>query len=136
MAEDERKKLKHPIQPIADDGQGVLRFKDNPIVRRLLDEGPFDMNQLAMWAHNDPSITADDERQFAQLIGYSLSGFGSLSYCDDETYEAAARMAQEDKSELEARVEYLEELVRMLRRELREPVAALFGVHPDDLMEE
>lgn len=134
--EDERKKMKHPIQPVADDGQGVLRFKDNPIVRRLLDEGPFDMNQLAVWRHNDPNITADDERQFAQLIGYSLSGFGSLSYCDDETYAAADKMARTGKSELEARVEYLEELVGMLRRELREPVASLFGVHPDDLLEE
>jgi len=34
----------------------------------------------------------EDREQFAQLIGYSLSGFGELDYVSDETYEVAERM--------------------------------------------
>lgn len=129
---DERKMRRHPIQPMADDGTGVLRFKQNPIVRRLLDDGPFDLNHIAQW----PNVSDEDRRQFAQLLGYSLSGFGELWYSDEETYEAADRMAREGKSELEARVEYLEELVHSLKVQLRKPVALLYGRHPSDLMEE
>jgi len=29
-------------------------------------------------------FTADDRRQFAQLIGYSLRGYSELSYVDDD----------------------------------------------------
>jgi hypothetical protein len=32
----------------------------------------------------------EDREQFAQLIGYSLGGFGDLSYASDEVYNAAA----------------------------------------------
>lgn len=129
---DERETKRHPIQPVADDGTGVLRFKKNPIVQKLLDDGPFDLNHVAQWL----DVTHDDRRQFAQLIGYSLCGFGELWYCDEETYEAAERMARKGKSELEARVEYLEELIHSLKIQLREPVALLYGRHPDDLMED
>ncbi len=36
----------------------------------------------------------EDREQFAQLIGYSLNGFGELSYVSEETYEAAERSAE------------------------------------------
>jgi hypothetical protein len=84
------KPVTHPIQPLIRDEQGVLRFKRNAIVRYLLDCGPFDMNHLAMM-----DFTDKDREQFAQLIGYSLSGFGELSYVSDETYEKAANSAIE-----------------------------------------
>lgn len=70
--------MRHPMQPIGDDGTGVIRFKGNAIVRYLLDEGPFDMNHLArqgargLWPDGDYA-------QFTQLIGYSVSGWGELS---------------------------------------------------------
>ncbi|HEY9661654.1 MAG TPA: hypothetical protein V6C65_24625, partial [Allocoleopsis sp.] len=40
--------------------------------------------------------------QFAQLIGYSLSGFGDLSYVSDETYAAASSMANIDEKLINA----------------------------------
>lgn len=76
--------VKHPLQPLVNKS-GVIRFKTNYIVRYLLDAGPFDMNKLALLPFSD-----EDREQFAQLIGYSLSGFSELSYVSDETYERAA----------------------------------------------
>lgn len=61
-----------------------MRFKANAIVRHLLDNGGIDLNAIAML-----SFSQEDREQFAQLIGYSLSGFGELSYVSDETYNAA-----------------------------------------------
>ena len=81
-----------PIQPIVDH-----RFVENKIVSRLLDEGGIDMNDIACW-----DIPQQDRIQFAQLIGYSVSGFGSLSYVDDETYDAAEQIAENGCSEDEA----------------------------------
>lgn len=71
---------RHPMQPLVEDEQGTLRFKKNKIVRFLLDAGPFDLGQLALMPFDD-----EDREQFAQLIGYSLSGFGGLDYVSDET---------------------------------------------------
>jgi hypothetical protein len=79
-------KAKHPIQPLIKDEHGVVRFKKNSIVRTLLDAGPFDMNKLSVMDFSD-----EDRMQFAQLIGYSLSGFSELSYVDDKTYELAEK---------------------------------------------
>ncbi|ELY4307208.1 hypothetical protein SMZ19_003863 [Cronobacter sakazakii] len=41
---------------------------------------------------------AEDRMQLAQLIGYSLSGYGSLSYVSDESYARAASMAAPTKN--------------------------------------
>lgn len=82
---------KHPIQPLVKDKHGTTRFKANAIVRHLLDTGSCDMNQIALLPFSD-----EDREQFAQLIGYSLCGFGDLSYVSDETYEKAADQLKED----------------------------------------
>ncbi len=74
----------HPIQPLLHDERGVLRFKENAIVRYLLDAGGIDMNKLAILP-----FKREDREQFAQLIGYSVSGFSDLSYVSDKTYERA-----------------------------------------------
>ncbi|MBC8009196.1 MAG: hypothetical protein H7067_03770 [Burkholderiales bacterium] len=63
------------LQPIALDADGVARFKKNAIVNFLHEKGGFDMNALARMEFSD-----DDRMQFAQLIGYSTSGFGELGY--------------------------------------------------------
>lgn len=60
---------KHPIQPLEDDGKGVIRFKANAIVTFLLNEGGFDMNDLAV-----KDFSREDGEQFAQLIGYHYGG--------------------------------------------------------------
>ncbi|EFH6445939.1 hypothetical protein GN264_17270 [Escherichia coli] len=80
-----------PIQPLVIDGHGTLRFKENPIVRRLLDystEHGYGLNEMAL-----EQFDAEDRMQLAQLIGYSLSGYGDLSYVTDESYARAAMFA-------------------------------------------
>jgi hypothetical protein len=119
---------KHPIQPLEKDPDGVLRFKRNAIVRFLLDNGPSDMNKLAIMP-----FSAEDRQQFAQLIGYSLSGYSELSYVSDDAYKAAEEMSRTGKSEKDARIKALERTLSSIRKGLRKPVSELFGVHPDDL---
>lgn len=124
--------MKNPIQPLAKDAKGVLRFKENAIVRHLLDTHPAcDMNRLACM-----DFTDDDRQQFAQLIGYSLGGYSELqSYVDDEAYSTAAHMA-DGLDERDARIAALEQKLAELRAAadlLRDPVARLLEMHPDDL---
>lgn len=63
------------MQPIVRDPAGVYRFKENKIVRFILDAGPFDLNKIAVMP-----FSQNDREQFTQLIGYSVSGAGDLSY--------------------------------------------------------
>lgn len=80
-----------PMQPLVIDAHGTLRFKENPIVGKLLDyaaEHGYGLNEIAREGFN-----AEDQMQLAQLIGYSLSGYGTLSYVTDESYERAAASA-------------------------------------------
>ena len=118
---------KHPIQPLALDENGVMRFKENKIVRFLLDAGQFDMNQLAMMEFSN-----DDREQFAQLIGYSLSGFSELSYVSDETYEAADLLSQGETCEKDARINSLEQIISETRAGVAKAASALFKIHEDD----
>ncbi len=120
--------MRHPIQPVAPDSHGRPRFKQNAIVRYLLDAGPFDMNDLAMKRFSD-----EDLEQFAQLIGYSLDGFGSLSYVSDETYHAAKRMA-EGRDEKDALIEMYGASLAEIRRGLKIAATEAFRVHPDELV--
>lgn len=75
----------HPVQPLVMERDGIVRFKQNKMVRYLLDAGPFDLNQLAIMPFSN-----EDREQFSMLTGYSLSGFSTLSYVTDKTYDAAA----------------------------------------------
>lgn len=97
---------KHPIQPLYKDEHGVIRFKPNKIVQWLLDAGPHDLNDIARMNFDN-----DDRIQFAQLIGYSLSGAGDLSYFDDETYNAARCMYYDNKDEKDIRINYLQDKI-------------------------
>jgi len=120
--------MKHPIQPLALDEHGVLRFKSNAIVRYLLDNGGIDMNDLAR-----QGFSQEDSEQFAQLIGYSLSGFGDLSYVSDATYDAADNMHEKGLTESDARIVYFEETLEEVQEGVKKAAAALFRIHPDDL---
>lgn len=87
---------KLPIQPLVIDAHGTLRFKENPIVRVLLDyatEHGYGLNEIAL-----EEFDAEDQMQLAQLIGYSLSGYGTLSYVTDESYERAAAAAPQQEA--------------------------------------
>jgi hypothetical protein len=66
---------------------GVARFKGNQIVQLLLDGGIYNMNNLALLNFSD-----EDREQFAQLIGYSVSGFGELSYASKQAVDAADKV--------------------------------------------
>lgn len=73
----------HPTQPIAKDASGVFRFKANAIVQYILDHSNIDLNQIAM----HPEFSKEDRQQLAQLIGYSVSGYGELSYVDEAAWD-------------------------------------------------
>jgi len=72
-----------PMQPIVRI-DGVARFKENQIVRWLLDRGDENMNTIACMNFSD-----EDRTQFAQLIGYSVSGAGDLDYFDRDVLAKA-----------------------------------------------
>ena len=75
-------KRKHPMQPVVWD-KDIIRFKKNAIVSYLLDlctiKGIADMNSLALIPFEQ-----EDREQFAQLIGYSVSGAGDLGYVSEK----------------------------------------------------
>jgi hypothetical protein len=84
------KAAKHPMQPVYEDEHGTLRFKPNAIVRFLLDDGPNNLNRLALLPFSN-----EDREQLAQLIGYSVSGYSDLSYVSDESAEEAIKLCNE-----------------------------------------
>ena len=79
---------KQPMQPIVWVGD-VIRFQENKLVTYLLDHGGLTMNDLAMV----PDVSRADREQFAQLIGYSVSGFGELGYVRKKTLRKADERA-------------------------------------------
>jgi len=78
-----------PAQPLTIDVNGHIRFRENAIVAFLLENGPNDMNSISQG-----DFSPEDREHFAQLIGYSLSGFGDLSYVSEETYGVAAKASE------------------------------------------
>jgi hypothetical protein len=112
----------HPIQPLMVGSDGCLRFKHNEIVRHLLDNGPFNMNDLAMM-----NFSQEDREQFAQLIGYSHSGSGDLSYVRDEVWYAAETVYSTGCDQKDARIEALQNQVADLNGKLERVRAVLDG---------
>lgn len=83
---------KYPMQPIMNG-----RFESNPIVDWLCTEVS-SMNDIAHYcAEND--IAYKYQEQLAQLVGYSVGGYGSLSYVSDESYERAENQMNIDNLE-------------------------------------
>lgn len=123
--------MKHPLQPVIIDPKGVQRFQKNAIVDFLLKFGRNNgtgLNELAIM-----DFSREDWIQFYQLIGHSVSGFTELSCVDDDTCRAIDIMIEQGKDEKSARIEALETELQELRKALVEPMARLFGIHPDDL---
>ena len=72
--------MKHPIQPVVLVGESdgkIARFQPNKIVQYLFKTGRLNLNEIACLGFDD-----DDHMQIAMLLGYSVSGFGDLSYAD------------------------------------------------------
>jgi len=122
---------RNPIQPLSLDEHGVMRFKENKIVSYLLNTHPnCGMNELAMMDFSD-----NDREQFAQLIGYSLSGFSELRYVSDETYDAASAMSKDEElKEKDARIKALQDQVDLVIKGVK-VFASVLGKHPDDIGE-
>ena len=92
--------LKHPLQPILKASDGVIRFKPNKLVRLLLNQLPGGLNRLQELAHG--LVEDEDWEQLAMLIGYSVSGWGDLSYVDKKRVREADKIAEklmEDREE-------------------------------------
>ena len=81
--------MKQPMQPLVRDKNGVIRFQKNAIIDWLFETGRLDLNQLATM-----KFSKDDHMQIAQLLGYSVSGFGDLSYVDEHTLRVADNRAR------------------------------------------
>ena len=119
---------RNSIQPTVKDSNDVIRFKENKIVRYLLDSHPeVDLNKLAVG-----DFSQDDRQHFAQLIGYSVSSWGTLSYVNDDNY-AAVHAMMEGQTETEARISTLQNNLDQIREAFRVPFAKVYGIHPDDL---
>lgn len=117
--------MRHPMQPIQKDKHGRYRFKENKIISFLANGKLNDISGM--------DFTDEDREQLAQLIGYSLSGFAELSYVSDETYETAAKMAEDGTTEVEARIKYLEDTLKAVKEGMKKVVTTLFKIHPEDL---
>ena len=120
---------KHPVQPLEKDIDGVLRYKRNAAVRFLLNEFLPGLNKLNEMCSNG-NISREDYDQLMQLIGYSHDGCTMLP---DDIYNVAEIMYKTGLSEKDARITYLETELKQLKDTIREPMARLFGVHPNDL---
>lgn len=93
VSEGSKMKKLHPTQDIILDSNNTPRFRKNAIVNSMLEMGKlagiFNLNTLALQQYSD-----EDRMQLAQLIGYSISGYGDLSYVSDESYSEAEKMAE------------------------------------------
>ena len=88
---------RHPMQKIVKTDSGVVRFRENHIVSALLEEctkrGGLDLNKIAIGVATG-RFNIEDQIQFAQLIGYSVSGFGDLSYAPRDMVLRADKKAE------------------------------------------
>lgn len=95
------KRIRPPIQPLyVCPIDGRLRFQPNVLVQHLLDHGGLDMNALARI-----DAPRSDREQFAQLIGYSHYGFGTLSYATDRVYDVALERYERRMNPVAARAQ-------------------------------
>ena len=76
---------KHPMQRVVLDKNGVPRFQCNS--EYLLEHSGIE-NRIAMMNFKD-----EDRMQLAQLVGYSVSGYGSLDYVTMRSRNAADKRA-------------------------------------------
>jgi hypothetical protein len=122
MNQDPKDPIRHPIQPMVM-VDGTLRYKENKIIRALLDyssERGFGMNEIAARQFDN-----DDRVQLVQLIGYSHDGASSLSYFPDEVWEASQTMHEAGLSEDQARLQALRNAVNTLQAKAIEAVRVL-----------
>lgn len=83
---------RHPMQPVVIAADGCARFKENKIVRDLLElasKHGMDLNQICIKGYEP-----DDYAQLMELIGYSVSGYGDLDRSRRDHVRRADRDAE------------------------------------------
>lgn len=105
-------KNSHPTQPVVKDDRGVLRFRENAVVRYIVDHAgdvvhpgapaidpdtgrPYHQGKLDLGKLLSMDFPQEDREQFAQLMGYSISGYHELSYVSDESCARASILAEQ-----------------------------------------
>lgn len=102
----------HPIQEIVM-VDGVERFRQNAIVRTLLDHGSrtgLDLNQISVMKFDD-----EDRRQLAQLIGGSLQYYVDSPFVRHEHIDAVRAMQQLGLDHRDAQIAALQDEVKSMR---------------------
>lgn len=123
--------MKHPIQKTKIDKAGVLRFVQNDVVDlmlKLLKKHGIGLNELHEQGYE---ISQGDWDQFNQLIGYSVSG----APIADVIKDIAEDQHKLGRTVLELRAERAEKLLNDVRLAMRDGLADLYEIHPDNLME-
>lgn len=108
--------VKHPFQPLYLTKEGddaVLRFKENKIIYYLFKSGKLDLNEVMTMG-----FPQEDHEQLAQLLGYSHSGFGDLSFVSNETWYASRNASTKD-SALQARYDAVVAELKELKETIR-----------------
>ena len=85
--------MRHPMQKIEQTEDGVIRFRENKIIRYLMKEGKIDLNQIYC-KDTDGDFNKGDYTQLMQLIGYSVSGYGDLGTSPRKIVKKADKKAE------------------------------------------
>ncbi len=73
------------------DADGVQRFVQNDVIRRIVDLGWVNLNNLAENYHGQGGISQRDYAEFNMMLGYSMCGFSELSAFEDMEIENPLR---------------------------------------------
>jgi hypothetical protein len=101
--------MRHPVQPLIIDKYGVVRFKENMIVKSLKN-----MSNIHILDKIWEGASDEDKEQLVQLFGQSLSTFRVFPFASPESIAIADTMYREKISEDKARIKWLEERVKGL----------------------
>ena len=102
----------HPMQPVYLDDGRTVRFRENAIVRYIVDHAgdlvhpgaatidpatgrPYHQGRLDLSKLTDLDFPQEDREQFAQLMGYTITGYHELSYVSDASCEEASALAEQ-----------------------------------------
>jgi hypothetical protein len=113
--------MTQPMQPLYLSANGNIRFRENVLVKYLIQHGNIDLDDL-----REVDCPQEDREQLAQLVGYSLDGYGKLSYVTDETYDVAHAMYHDGLDETTARLVVSIEHASESHKEVRKPIP-VFG---------
>ncbi len=83
---------KHPMQPLEFDKEGIIRFKQNAIVKFLIDQYS---TQVLNYIYVSGDFPWEDYKQFVQLSGHRVSSCKDMKYATDEEIKRLDQMVNE-----------------------------------------